>query len=341
MRHLGIAFAIAEDVDSRIYGLAHRLLIGFVLAGYVVACAVVGTGAHILQSGGEVHPTLHGNHLKWCQSLVVIHGKHAIEVGVLLVAEKSVGCVGPECRDFAIYGFLYGGNYHGLLFLAQQAAVAGVRIERKHCYARAHHAKIALERIVKLYYLLKHQFLGDSAADVGHGHMGGDQCHAHIFAEKYHQRLVAVAYAGFEILGMSRKCKLVALYALFIYWCRYEHIYIALLEVAHSVLQCIEGCLAGIFARHAEVHFHLFARHFHQIIHSVLYVGSALYHVHRHRLQFKCLAMIACRLGRPIYHRRKQLGDLRALKCLQYHFIAYAVGVSLCYTNAYNLIVCH
>ena len=221
LRHLGIAFAIAEDVDSRIYGLAHRLLIGFILAGYVVACAVVGTGAHILQSGSEVHPTLHSNHLKWCQSLVVIHGKHTIEVGVLLVAEKSVGCVGPECRDFAIYGFLYGGNYHGLLFLAQQAAVAGMRIERKHCYARAHHAKIALERIVKLYYLLKHQFLGDGAADVGHGHMGGDQCHAHIFAEKYHQRLVAVAYAGFEILGMSRKRKLVALYALFITCLRY------------------------------------------------------------------------------------------------------------------------
>lgn len=66
--------AVAVNVGGGIYGTAQTVGRGLVLAGDVVACAVVGRCAHKWQAGGEVDSAIHRQGLEGCQSLVVVHG---------------------------------------------------------------------------------------------------------------------------------------------------------------------------------------------------------------------------------------------------------------------------
>ena len=55
----------------------------------------------------------------------MIHSQHAIEVTILLVAEKSVGCIWAKCHHLVFHSLVDCWDYHLLLFLAEQTAVAG------------------------------------------------------------------------------------------------------------------------------------------------------------------------------------------------------------------------
>jgi hypothetical protein len=47
-------------------------------------------------------PSFHGERLERSESLVVIHGEHAVKVLVLLIAEKSVGRIRTEAHDIVL-----------------------------------------------------------------------------------------------------------------------------------------------------------------------------------------------------------------------------------------------
>ena len=86
---LCLAAAVAVDVYGGIDGLAHRLLVGLALAGYVIGGAVVRRSAHIGESGGEVHAVFRSEEFEGYESLVVIHGQDAVKLGVGAASEKN------------------------------------------------------------------------------------------------------------------------------------------------------------------------------------------------------------------------------------------------------------
>ena len=273
--------------------------------------------------------------------MVVIHGKHAVEVGILFVAEESVGCIGAECRNLAVDGFLDCGDYHFLLFLAQQTAVASMRIECKHRYAWANHAEIALKRVVERHDFFINGLLGDGAADARHWQVGGDKRHAHFLAEEYHQCLVAVAYAGFEILGVAGETKFRTLDIFLTDRCCHYRVDITVLQVGDSSLKSQKCGTASLLVGFAHFHFNVFLNHFHQIWQMVLQLCGRFSDIDLICLHIYSLAVIGENFARPINHRSAKLLHCRVCESFQNHFAANSIGVPLGNANAYFLFVCH
>ena len=88
-----IIFSFVEDVAGEINGFAEGGFGGDVFACNIIACAVVGRGADDGQSCREIDARIEGNGLESHQSLIVIHGKNAIEIVISARAEKTVGRV--------------------------------------------------------------------------------------------------------------------------------------------------------------------------------------------------------------------------------------------------------
>ncbi len=100
------------------------------------------------QAGGEVHALLEGQGLERCQPLVVVHGQGGVEAVEVAQSEIAVGGVGTEGGNSFLVGLLDGRKDDLLLFIAQQAAVAAVRVEAQDGNARVVDAEIPLERLL-------------------------------------------------------------------------------------------------------------------------------------------------------------------------------------------------
>lgn len=95
-KRLVISGPVAEHVDSRIYCLTERTLVGDVLPCYVIGRAVVWRSAHKRQPGCKVDAVAAVEGLERSQALVVIHGKNAVKRLVRAFRENPSAAYGPK-----------------------------------------------------------------------------------------------------------------------------------------------------------------------------------------------------------------------------------------------------
>ena len=72
--------AVSSNVASQPNGFAERVAVGFALSRDVKACTVIRTGANHRQSCREIDASPKAQRLEWSQTLVVVHGEHAVEL---------------------------------------------------------------------------------------------------------------------------------------------------------------------------------------------------------------------------------------------------------------------
>ena len=338
---LVVAATVAHDVDGGIHSLAHRVFVCHALTGDVVACSVVGAGAHDRQTCGEVHTLAHRQSLERSQTLVVIHGQHTIEVAILLIAKEAVGSVRAETENLLIVGFLNGWRNHLFLLLAEKAVFTSVWIEREHGDAWTLNVEITLERLVEDSQLLQDALFGDGGWHLSQWLVNGDECHTHLVAEKHHQRLFTIANAGFEILGVAGETKFRTLNIFLTDRRCHYRVDITVLQVGDSSLKSQKCGTAGLLVGFTHFHFNVFLNHFHQIWQMVLQLCGRFSDIDLICLHIDSLAMIGENFARPINHRSAKLLHCRVCESFQNHFAANSIGVPLGNANAYFLFVCH
>ncbi len=123
----------------------------------------------------------------------MIHGHDAVEAAIVARAEETVGREGSESEYTLLAGLLYAGDYHILLLVAEQTAVAGMRIEREHSDARTLESEVAAQRLVERTDGFGHRLAGDGLCHFRNGEMGAHESHTDVIVEKNHAGLVALA----------------------------------------------------------------------------------------------------------------------------------------------------
>ena len=160
---------------------------------------MVGRSAHDGQPGREVNAVATVESLERGKPLVVVHGQHAVERLITAMGEETVGGERAESVHALVGKLFYSRDYHLILFHAEQASVAGVRIEGEHGYARVGYAEVALQRLVENSGFLNNTLLGYGLGNVFYRQVGGNQRHTHNVVKKNHQRLAAFADALFVL----------------------------------------------------------------------------------------------------------------------------------------------
>ncbi len=128
---------------------------------------MIGGGAHHRHACGEIDPSFGCEQFERYQSLVMIHGEHAVKLPVVAASEKSVGSIGSESEYMFLVGFCDGWFDYLIVLGAYHAIVAGMRIERQYGNAWRVYAEVGDERLVEAGYAVVDCFLGDIAADIG------------------------------------------------------------------------------------------------------------------------------------------------------------------------------
>ena len=155
------------------------------------------------------------------------------------------------------------------------------------------------------------------------------QCHAQVVAYQDGQTLTVVA----QVLGEVRRVAVEATYAVLRHRSRHKHVEGTFLEIGQCPVKCLFGCFACLWCGYAEVHLHLFLKG-HKQVNLVLLGIRGLGDDGELRVQTKRLAMIGCKLGRAIDDGRAEFQHAGIFECLEYYFIAHAVGIAVgdCYS---------
>ncbi len=103
--------------------------IGDAFTGDVIRSAVIGRGADERQTECPVHTLLECNHLKRCQTLVVVHGDHHVVFASKGIVKQGIGADRTDGFDPQSAGCLNCWADGGQFFSPNLAAFAGVRVE--------------------------------------------------------------------------------------------------------------------------------------------------------------------------------------------------------------------
>ena len=99
------------------------------------------------KSGSIIDSFLESDSLERCETLIVVHCKHSIELAVVAKSEESIRRIWTECKDSFFIRSLYCRKDYLLLFISKQSAVAAVRVETQHRNLRRVDTEILSERI--------------------------------------------------------------------------------------------------------------------------------------------------------------------------------------------------
>ena len=143
---------------------------------------------------------------------------------------------------------------------------------------------------------LDDSLLGDGLCHVFNRQVGGDQCHAQVLVHEYHKRLFAFAYAGLNVLGVSRELKSRTLYSSLVDRCSHQYVIKSAAEVGHSSVECHEGCLSSLLRGLSEFYLHLVVETCQQVQSSVACLLGRVDDAEV-GLQFQRLAMVCSNLG--------------------------------------------
>ena len=122
--------------------------IRLVFARNVVTGTMIGRGAHNGQGRCKVHAVFESQGFEGREHLVVVHAQHRVELAEKGRAEETVGTIRTVHLNACRYRLFYGGLDDGFFFVAQQAIVAGMWVQREHGNARLAHPKIELQGAV-------------------------------------------------------------------------------------------------------------------------------------------------------------------------------------------------
>ena len=202
--HLVVTQTIAIDIDGRVDGLHERLDRSHALAGNIIGRAVVGRGAHDVETGGEVHAVVHRQRLEGRETLIVVHGQHRIEVAKRTGTEESISTVGAEAGESLAVETLHEGGEQFHLFAAVQSLVAVVGVEAEHGNAGSGDAKVASQGGVEALELRFDVFGRDFFGHFAQRKVGGDECHAHERVEQDHEGFAAAdGLEKFRVAGIA------------------------------------------------------------------------------------------------------------------------------------------
>ena len=205
-------------------------------------------------------------------TLIVIHGKDAIELSIVAIAEEIVGRIGSKGLDALRSQFLDGRTDNLLFLIAEDTVLTATWIEGKHGYARIGNAHVATQRLVENFSLVNNLLLRDGIGHILQRHVVGDEGDAQVVAHQDGES-VLVLFLGVRQVQMPSYIRCVtieAMNAVLSHGCSDEHI-----EKPCSVVgQCtVDGTLCSIagFGRwHSKVNLHLFVEDGKQVDMSVL-----------------------------------------------------------------------
>ena len=176
---------------------------------------------------------------------------------------------------------------------------------------------------------LHNGFLVDGSCHILDGQMCGDQCHPQVLVEQYHQCLLVLSYPLLNIFGMSAEVESFALDIVLVDRSSHQHVITIVLVVFHGALQGFEGGQSCLFRWFAHVHLHILIKGGQKVELSVLGLFGTV-DDGEVALNVEGIAVVGRNLGRPIDNRRTQFEHSRLGKSLEYHFVTYAVCISVC-----------
>ena len=150
----------------------------------------------------DVHATAEARVLQHRQSLVVIHGEHAIGLAQPLGHEQRIGGNRPLGVDAAGDRSGDRGRDHLHVFASQVTRLPAMRIEPRDEDARARDPEAALQVGIDHPQGARHTVGGDGARHLGKGQMRGGERDAQAAADQHHHDRRAAGLLG-EIFGVA------------------------------------------------------------------------------------------------------------------------------------------
>ena len=103
--------------------------IGFITSGHLIGCTVIRRSTYDRKAGSEIHTILESQSLERSQTLVMVHCKGRVKLGIMAESEEAIRRIGTEGQDPLLIGRLDGRKDDLLLLIAKEASVTTVRIE--------------------------------------------------------------------------------------------------------------------------------------------------------------------------------------------------------------------
>ena len=186
----------------------HARWIGDAFARDVISRAVVGRGADERQTQRPVHAGFKRNHFQRAKPLVVIHGHHRVKIAAIRAVKQRVRRHRPDNIKLAALHGAHRRVDDGLLFVADFAAFARVRIQSANADARTRQTEVAAGLGGQLnggFDFNAGQFFRDGFER----HVRGGQRHAQpaptvIVAEQHHRGFVCAREFG-QKLRLARE----------------------------------------------------------------------------------------------------------------------------------------
>ena len=270
----------------------------------------------------------------------MIHCEGGVELLVVSHSEISVGRERPE-GEYAFFDrLLDGGDDDGLLFGAEQSAVAAVRVEAEHADAGIVDAEVLLERLFHQAQFAEYLFFGDGSRHLLEGNVASDDAHFQPFADHQHGNVLHPE-SLLEELRMAGESEAFGDYRLLVDGSCHQHVYLAGLEVAYGPFECGNRGLGGFSGGSARLCVHI-VRQASDYVHAPgVSLGCGRNGVGVHLLDFgDGFAVETENLARTVYYGSEHIEDARVAQGLDDDFVTYSVAVTL--GNAYyKFIVFH
>ena len=300
---------------------------------------MVGRGAHHRKSGGVVHAVFESDGLERCQALVVVHGKGGVELLVHSHSEIAVGGEGTEGLDALFRGLFDRRNYYVLLLMAQQAAVAAVRVKAENSDAWIVDSEILLERSLHEAELANDLIHGNGSGNIAERNMSGD--HAHFEAVRNHEHGdIFHSESLLEELRVAGETETGFRDAALVDWAGDQHVDKARLEVAHRSVQGGDGCACGFRSGTARFCEHVIR----QAVEDIDALGESVFgagdYIGVDVLHFVDGFLVETEnLGGTVHHRGEHIEYALVCQSLDYYFVSYSVAVALGDTDDQFLVI--
>ena len=203
-----------------------------------------------------------------------------------------------------------------------------MRVQAQNGNPRRINSKVHFQRAVKSHDLFGQQFFGQRLRNLTHRNIFRGQRHAEIPLHQNGQSFPSAADPFLKKSAMARKAGRIGLHGLFVCRRGNQHVEQAFLVFLHRFLKSGNGSLARFGRRFRKFNLQLLIDAVHHIHPSVLHIRSRIddaevcRNVHR-------LPVIGSHLGRAVNNRRTKLQHRRIRECLENHFIADSVDISV------------
>ena len=300
-----------------------------------------GAGAYVWEAGGVVDALGEGHEFEGNEPLVVIEGKDAVELIELRASEKAIAGEGAIGEDAFGLHLVDDGTDDLLVEVADDAIIAGMRVEGQHGNLGTSDAEVALEALIHQHHLVEEQVVGKRAGHILQRIVVGHDADADAVADHHHKARGAKLMR--EILGVTREVEIWSLDVALVDGGSDQHIHLAGLEVGASTVEALTTEAAGHVGAFAEVNFHLLGSEVDEVELTILCLGGVAdggeLHLLRHRGEE--LLMVGGHLGGAIDDGGTEVEHTAVAEGLEDYFVAHTVDVTVSDGHFYFLFFVH